>query len=245
MHGRHPLFEPVPPADDGVGAANAPAAAAPSPLKLAALYGTDAPAALPARRVPGRVIAGAAAVLAGVALCVAVVLADPGLFAAPAGLKAAFTAPLLVLRATGPTEVTSVAVRTGQRVEPSTVLLTLRGSADANGSPAAEQPVRAGIGGQVSALDAKPGAHLLGGAPLAQLADCGRAFLLPQDPGQTLAPGQTVVIRMQGMAPFRGAVRRSAGVAEPADTLVIDPTGLAAVAPNACPVGAGADIRPD
>jgi hypothetical protein len=50
---------------------------------------------------------------------------------------------------------------------------------------------------------------------------------------------------MAGLRPFRGVVRPSAGVAEPANTMVVDPTGFAAVAPNACPVGSSAEIQPD
>ena len=115
--------------------------------------------------------------------------------------------------------------------------------ANAGGSGAADQPILAGVHGIVWSLDAQTGGHLLAGDPLAQLADCGRSFLVVQGNAATLKAGQTVLIRMPGVRPFHGTVRASNGIAEPANTLVVDPTGFSAVAPNACPVGTTAEIQ--
>ena len=95
----------------------------------------------------------------------------------------------------------------------------------------------------VWSLVATAGARLLAGDPLVQLADCGRAFMVLRDGGGELQSGQAVVIRMPGLRPFLGTVRASAGAAEPPNTLVIDPTGLAAAAPGACPIGTPAEIQ--
>ena len=115
----------------------------------------------------------------------------------------------------------------------------------AGGNGPVDQPILAGVHGIVWSLDAQTGGHLKAGDPLAQLADCGRSFLVVQGPMASLKAGQTVLIRMPGVRPFHGTVRPSNGVAEPANTLVVDPTGFSAVAPNACPVGTTAEIQPE
>ncbi len=117
--------------------------------------------------------------------------------------------------------------------------------AAAGGSGTGDQPILAGVRGIVWALDAQPGTRLKAGDPLAQLADCGRAFLVVQGATSALRAGQTVLIRMPDVRPFHGTVRPSSGVAEPQNTLVIDPTGFAAAAPNACPVGVTAEVQPE
>lgn len=118
-----------------------------------------------------------------------------------------------------------------------------RAIANTTTAGAVNQPILAGIRGVVWSLDAAAGARLSAGDPLVQLADCGRAFLVLRDGGGALQAGQTVVIRMPGLRPFHGIVRPSAGAAEPPNTMVIDPTGFAAVAPGACPVGTSAEIQ--
>jgi biotin carboxyl carrier protein len=117
--------------------------------------------------------------------------------------------------------------------------------AAAGGSGTGDQTILAGVRGVVWSLDAQAGAKLKAGDPLAQLADCGRAFLVMQGAQSALKAGQTVLIRMPNVRPFHGTVRPSAGVAEPPNTLVVDPTGFNAAAPNACPVGATAEIQPE
>jgi hypothetical protein len=115
----------------------------------------------------------------------------------------------------------------------------------AGGNGIVNQPILAGVHGIVWSLDAQTGGHLQARDPLAQLADCGRSFLAVQSSIAPLKAGQTVLIRMPGVRPFHGTVRASSGVAEPANTLVVDPTGFSAVAPNACPVGTTAEIEPE
>jgi hypothetical protein len=191
--------------------------------KLAGLYASPTPSAAPKPKPearpwaarPAGIASIAAAAIAIVAAAVIFVVA-PGMRGHPAPLKTMFTAPMLVLRAAGPGEVTSVAV---------TIL--------------------AGVRGVVWSLDAQAGAKLQAGDPLVQLADCGRAFLVMQAAPSTLKAGQTVLIRMPGVRPFHGTVRPSAGVAEPPNTLVIDPTGFNAASPNTCPVGVTAEIQPE
>jgi biotin carboxyl carrier protein len=226
--------------------------------------------------------------LAGIAVAIL-----PRLLSGPETLTAMFTAPMLVLRAVAPGQVTNVAVSIGQPVDENTPLLTVHVSAlpdtalndlkarlaqarvrqsgldDPSATPASrrqaaaevdrlqrelavtdgnapsDQPIVAGVHGIVWSLDAQAGERLQAGDPLAQLADCGRAFLVLRDGASGLKAGHNVLIRMAGLRPFRGVVRPSAGVAEPANTMVVDPTGFAAVAPNACPVGSSAEIQPD
>jgi multidrug resistance efflux pump len=273
----------------------------PSGFKLGALYRStqvgDRPAvATPGgRRWLGRPIAVVAAV-AGLVIAILLAIILPFVLSSPPTFTAMFTAPMLVLRAVGPGQITTVPVTIGQPVQPSTVLLTIhvnplpdavlddmrsrlaqartrqaalddpaapaaarrqkdaaaaeidqmqKAIANAGGSTPVDQPILAGVRGIVWSLDAQPGAVLKAGDPLAQLADCGRAFLVVQEAQSLLKAGQTVLIRMPGLRPFHGTVRASAGVAEPAKTLVVEPTGFAAVSPNACPVGTSAEIQPE
>ena len=114
----------------------------------------------------------------------------------------------------------------------------------AGANAAVDLPVRAGVNGTVWALDAQAGARTLAGDMLVQLSDCGRAFLTLGEAGAALKPGSAVLVHMSGVPAFRGTVRPSAGPTEPAGTLVVAPTGLAAVAQQACPVGASATVQP-
>ena len=255
-----PLFEPPIPADGRAPATDYEAFRLHTPPKttpvgkLAGLYANPQPSMPPPpqREVrpwaarPAGIASIAAAAIAIVAAAVIFVVA-PGMRSNPAPLKTMFTAPMLVLRAAGPGEVISVPVTIGQPVEPATVLLTLRSTrlSGAGGAAPVEQPILSGVRGVVWSLDAQAGAKLQAGDPLVQLADCGRAFLVMQAAPTTMKAGQTVLIRMPGVRPFHGTVRPSAGVAEPPNTLVIDPTGFNAASPNACPVGVTAEVQPE
>jgi hypothetical protein len=106
--------------------------------------------------------------------------------------------------------------------------------------PAPDSPIQAGVHGVVVSLDARPGASTSKNAPLVQLLDCGRAFLALQ-PSAALHAGQSVEVSLPPLPPFIGTIRTSAGVAEPANALVVAPTGLPA---GACPVGRTATITP-
>lgn len=106
-----------------------------------------------------------------------------------------------------------------------------------------DRPVVAGVRGVVWSLDTQTGLHLEAGDPLIQLADCGRAFMVVRDAASHFKAGQTVLITMPSLRPFHGTVRASSGVAEPPNTLVIDPTGFAAASGNACPVGVTAQVQ--
>jgi hypothetical protein len=256
MRSPHPTFEPAIPPDGDAPPIDYTAYRVPTPIpvtpvgKLTALYQkTETPAPpRPKRRTrPWATRPAGMASIAGAIVATALIfVVVPNMLATPPTLKTMFTAPMLVLRAAGPGEITNVAVSIGQPVEPATVLLTLHAGplSDAGGG-GADQPIRAGVRGIVWSLDAQAGAKLQTGDPLAQLADCGRAFLVMQGAPSTLKAGQTVLIRMPGVRPFHGTVRPSAGVAEPPNTLVIDPTGFNAASPNACPVGATAEIQPE
>ena len=105
--------------------------------------------------------------------------------------------------------------------------------------------VRARIRGFVRTLEAAAGLDTVAGAPLAQLIDCDKAFLVPRDSPVRLHAGERVDIRIAGLIAFYGMVRASAGISEPPGSLVIDPVGLKDVAAGACPLGAEASIVED
>jgi multidrug resistance efflux pump len=302
----HPTFEPVSPLDAETPRLDFKAFRVPMPIpttpvgKLASVYPKPETPVPPRPKRRSRPWAtrpvGMACIVGAVVLAGLLFIVIPKMLASQTTLKTMFTAPMLVLRAVGPGEITNVAVTIGQPVEPSTVLLTIHANplsdaavddlktrltqararqtglegaaatpatsrqkeaaaaevdalqkalAAAGGSGGADQPILAGVRGIVWSLDAQAGGKLQAGDPLAQLADCGRAFLVLQGAPSTLKAGQTVLIRMPGVRPFHGTVRPSAGVAEPPNTLVIDPTGFSAASPNACPVGATAEIKPE
>ncbi len=81
--------------------------------------------------------------------------------------------------------------------------------------------------GVVLSLDAQPGTHTTAGTSLAQLADCGRAFLILLPGREDLHAGESVQVNLPPLPPFVGTVRASTGVAEPADALVVGPYGHA------------------
>jgi biotin carboxyl carrier protein len=301
-----PIFEPAIPIDGAAPPVDYTAFRVPTPIpttpvgKLAALYPKTEAQVKPRPKRRTRPWAtrpvGMASIVGVIVFAALAFVVVPKMIATPPTLKTMFTAPMLVLRAVGPGEITNVAVSIGQPVDPSTVLLTIHASplsdtavddlktklaqararqaaldspgitpatsrqkdaaaaeveqlqrtiAAASGSGTVDQPILAGVRGIVWSLDAQAGAKLQAGDPLAQLADCGRAFLVIQGASSTLKAGQTVLIRMPGVRPFHGTVRPSAGVAEPPNALVIDPTGFNAASPNACPVGATAEIQPE
>ena len=108
--------------------------------------------------------------------------------------------------------------------------------------PSPDSPIQAGVRGVVLSLDARPGGNTAKDAPLVQLLDCGRAFLTLRPNGATLHAGQSVEVSLPPLPPFLGTIRTSAGIAEPANALVVAPTGLPA---GTCPVGRTATITPE
>lgn len=106
----------------------------------------------------------------------------------------------------------------------------------------ADLVIRARLRGYVRSVEATAGTETVAGAPLAQLIDCDRAFLVPREGATRLHAGDPVRLQIQGVPPFDGAVRLSSGISEPPGSLVIDPSGLKAAAPGACPLGAAAVV---
>lgn len=109
-------------------------------------------------------------------------------------------------------------------------------------SAPADLVVRSRVRGYVRVLEAVAGSDTVAGAPVAQLVDCDRAFLVPQDGTLHVQPGERVRLRIGGIPAFDGLVRPASGVSEPPGGLVIDPIGLTAVAASACPLGGTATV---
>lgn len=109
-------------------------------------------------------------------------------------------------------------------------------------SAPADLVVRSRVRGYVRVLEAVAGSDTVAGAPVAQLVDCDRAFLAPQDGTLHVQAGERVRLRIGGLPAFDGLVRPAFGVSEPPGGLVIDPVGLASVAASACPLGSTATV---
>ncbi len=145
---------------------------------------------------------------------------------------------------TQPLPDTAVRARALQRLRRSTaaeIAQIQNLASEAAAIPLPEAPVQAGVRGTVLSVNAQPGASAAAGATLAQLLDCGHAFLALRSSAAVLHVGQSVRISLAPLAPFDGTIRATEGVPAPASPLVIDPAGLP---PDACPVGQTATITP-
>ena len=183
-----------------------------------------------------RVRLGRRAALAGVAaiLAVAGVALLTPLFGS-GGISAVFNAPMLVVRAKVAGRVMTVAAMAGQIVAPDSPLLTLH-VGDGDGP---DRTIQAGVHGVIRSVETVPGADLAAGAALVRLQDCDRAFLTVGR-ATTLRAGETVRVVLPNLPPLAGTVRRSAGVMEPPDTLVVAlPAGALAAS---CPVGSEGSV---
>ncbi len=259
-----------------------------------------------------RVIRRAAAIVAGLIILagagLAVFLFLPSAFVSNMPPEATFNAPMMVLRATGPGRVASIAVQNGQTVEPNTLLLTIRtepqpdpaatllrdrleaaqahlaqlDQALAQATPTSEAarariadlrrqraaaatdvaqlqdgvtnippvrpadlPVQAGVHGVIRSLEARAGEATAAGVPLVRMLDCDHAFLTV-GPDTKLRAGEAVQVRLPNLPPVAAVVRRSAGIAEPPDALVIAtaPGAFVGELSGSCPVGATATVTP-
>ena len=110
---------------------------------------------------------------------------------------------------------------------------------------ATDVPVRAGVHGVVRSLETQNGATIAAGAPLVRMLDCDHAFLTTA-PEATLHPGDVVAVRLPNLPPVAATVRRSSGIAEPTDALVIAPAVGAFIGQlsGSCPIGATATVTP-
>ncbi|WP_158744744.1 hypothetical protein [Acidisphaera sp. L21] len=276
----------------------------------------DAAAGHPPQAAPGtgagRIVRKAVPALVGVvvvaAACVGIVKLLPHLFVVNQTPTATFNAPMMVLRASGQGRIASIAIKNGQAVDPSTLLLTIHtepvadpaigllqdqlamaqaklsaldqsltqstpnsdsgrakladlrrqraaaandvnqfqdGIAHIPVKAPADLPVLAGVHGVIRSLEAQQGAATTAGLPLIRILDCDHAFLTIGSDAH-LQVGQTVQVRLPNLPPIAATVRKSNGIAEPPDALVIAPAPGAFVnqLSGSCPVGATATVTP-
>lgn len=101
--------------------------------------------------------------------------------------------------------------------------------------------VLANVHGVVRSVETQAGADASPGTPLVRLLDCDHAFLTIGVDSK-LRAGDAVRVRLPDLPPAPAVVRRSAGLAEPPDSLVV-PLASEALG-GACPVGSTASISP-
>ncbi len=100
-------------------------------------------------------------------------------------------------------------------------------------------PVTSGTHGVVWSLEIQPGTEAPAGTPLVRIVDCDHAFFTIKS-ASGLKAGQQVEIRLPNSAALLATVRPAAGVAEPANALVVAPEPGAFG--STCPLGASASV---